>query len=61
MSVAEIIRELPKLTADERSAVRQRLRELEEKDEAQFLHEAADSMFKDMDKQETKDGRRKTR
>jgi uncharacterized protein (DUF169 family) len=61
MSVAEIIRELPRLTAEERSAVRQRLKELEEKDELLFLHEAADSMFKDLDKRETKDGRRKTR
>ncbi len=61
MSLAEIIRELPKLTAEERSAVRQRLKELEEKDELLFLHEAADSMFKDLDKRETKDGRRKTR
>ncbi len=61
MSVAEIIRELPKLTAAERSVIRQRLRELEEQDASQFLHEAADSMFQDMDKQETKDARRKNR
>jgi hypothetical protein len=61
MSVAEIIRELSRLTAEERSAVRQRLRELEEKDEQLFLHEAADSMFKEMDKQETKNARRKAR
>ena len=61
MSAAEIIRELPKLTADERSAIRQRLRELEEQDESLFLHETADSMFREMDKQEAKDARRKTR
>ena len=61
MSAAEIIQELPKLTADERAAIRQRLHELEEQDESLFLHEAADSMFQDMDKQEAKDARRKTR
>jgi hypothetical protein len=61
MSAAEIMQELPKLTADERSAIRQRLRELEEQDGSLFLHEAADSMFKDMDKQEAKNARRKTR
>jgi hypothetical protein len=51
MSVVEILAELPKLTDEERSAVR-RLRELDERDEAQFLHESADAMFRDMDKQE---------
>ena len=61
MSAAEIIQELPKLTADERAAIRQRLRELEEQDGSLFLHEAADSMFKYMDKQEAKNARRKTR
>ncbi len=55
------MQELPKLTADERAAIRQRLRELEEQDESLFLHEAADSMFKDMDKQEARNARRKTR
>lgn len=61
MSAVEILAELPKLTDDERSAVRRRLRELDEKDEAQFLHESADVMFKDMDKQEAENARRKTR
>jgi hypothetical protein len=61
MSVSEIIKELPKLTVEERSAVLRRLRELEEKDNLQFLNEAADSMFREMDKQETKDARRKAR
>lgn len=61
MSAVEILAELPKLTDDERSAVRRRLRELDEKDEAQFLHESADAMFKDMDKQEAEHARRKTR
>jgi len=61
MSATEIIAELPKLTTEERSAVRQRLRELEEPDELHFLHEAADSMFQEMDKQEADDARRKTR
>jgi hypothetical protein len=52
MSAVEILAELPKLTDDERSAIRRRLRELDEQDEAQFLHESADTMFRDMDKQE---------
>ena len=47
MSAAEIIAELPKLTAEERAAVLRRLRELEERDESQFLHEAADLMFQE--------------
>ena len=49
MSLEEIIRELPRLTAAERAAVRQRLRELEERDAPQCLHEAADSMLQEMD------------
>lgn len=61
MSVAEIIRELPKLTPRERSVVRRRLRELEESDEMQFLHESADQMFQVMDKEEKRDARRKAR
>ena len=61
MSAAEIINELPKLTTEELSAVRRRLRELDERDELQFLHEFADAMFQDMDRQEAADARRKTR
>jgi len=61
MSAVEIIKALPKLTAEERSAVRRRLQELEEKDETLFLHESADAMFQDMDKQEAKDAHRKAR
>jgi hypothetical protein len=61
MSATEILIELPKLTTAERSIVRRRLRELDERDEGLFLHEAADSMFQDMDKQEAKNARRKTR
>lgn len=61
VSASEIIEELPKLTADERSAVRRRLREIEEQDESLFLHEAADAMFQDMDNQEARNARRKTR
>ena len=61
MSAVEIIKELPKLTTEERSAVRRSLRELEERDELQFLHESADAMFQDMDKQEAKNARRKAR
>ena len=61
MSAVEILAELPKLTDDERSAIRRRLREIEERDEAQFLHESADAMFCDMDKQEAEHARRKAR
>ena len=49
MSVAEIINELPNLTPQQRPTVSRRLQELEEKDEMMFLHEAADSLFQDMD------------
>jgi hypothetical protein len=61
MSAVEILAELPKLTNEERSVIRRRLRELDERDELQFLHESADSMFKEMDKQEADNARRKTR
>lgn len=61
MSAVEILAELPKLTDDERSAIRRRLCELDERDEAQFLHESADAMFRDMDKQEAENARRKAR
>ena len=61
MSASEIIAELPKLTPKERSAVRRRLRELEEQDELLFLNEAAGSMFQEMDKQEAENARRKAR
>ena len=61
MSAAQIIAELPKLSAEERKAVARRLRELEEQDELQFLHEAADQMFQDMDQAEAKNARSKTR
>jgi hypothetical protein len=61
MSAVEIIAELPKLTDDERSAVRRRLRELDERDEAQFLHESADAMFRDLDQLEAENARGKTR
>jgi hypothetical protein len=61
MSAVEILAELPKLTDDERAAVRRRLRELDERNEAQFLHESADAMFRNMDQQETEHARRKAR
>jgi len=61
MSAVEIIAELPKLTDDEPSAVRRHLRELDEHDEAQFLHESTDAMFRDLDQQESENARRKTR
>jgi hypothetical protein len=61
MSTAEIINELPKLTAEERAVLRQRLRELEEQDGLQFLNESALTMIQEMDKQEAEDARRKAR
>ena len=61
MSIAEIIRELPKLTPKERLAVSRRLRELEDTDANSFLHESADAMFQEMDKEESRDARRKAR
>lgn len=54
MSAAEIIKELPNLSASERAAVRRRLRELEEQDEALFLNESADALFLETDKEEEK-------
>lgn len=59
MSVKEIMQELPKLTAEERSVISQRLRELAESDELVFLHEASDTMFQEMDKEEIKNARGK--
>jgi hypothetical protein len=61
MKAAEIIAELSKLTTEERSAVRQRLRELDEKDESQFLVESAEVMFQHMDKDEEEHAKRKAR
>lgn len=61
MSAAEIIKELPKLSANERAVVRRRLRELEEQDEILFLHESADALFLETDKEEEKNDRRKAR
>ena len=61
MSAVEILAELPKLTDEERSAVRRRLRELDEHDEGRFLHESADAMFREMDQQEAEHARRKAR
>ncbi len=61
MSVLEIIRELPKLSAEERSAVSRHLRELEAQDETQFLHESAEALFQDTDKEEAEHAHRKAR
>ncbi len=55
MSAAEIIQELYKLTADERAAIRQRLRELEEQGGVQFLNDSALATFRDLDKREAED------
>ncbi|MEO7297847.1 MAG: hypothetical protein ABI042_04645 [Verrucomicrobiota bacterium] len=54
MSAVEILAELPKLSSEERSVVRRRLRELDEKDELQFLHKSADATFRGLDKLETR-------
>jgi CCR4-NOT transcriptional regulation complex NOT5 subunit len=61
MSAAQIIAELPNLSAEERKAVARRLRELEEQDGLQFLHKAVDQMFQSMDQAEAKNARSKTR
>ncbi|MDR3377699.1 MAG: hypothetical protein P4M10_03365 [Verrucomicrobiae bacterium] len=61
MSAAEIIAELPKLSSLELAAVRRRLRELDERDELQFLNVSADTMFLDLEAQEAEHARRKTR
>lgn len=53
--------ELPKLSAEERTALRQRLRELEEQDDVQFLHDSALAQFQDLDKREAENARRKAR
>jgi hypothetical protein len=52
MNAADIIAELPKLSNTDLAAVRRRLRELDERDELQFLHDSAAAMFRDLDKQE---------
>ena len=52
MSAAEIIAELPKLNEADLSAVWRKLRELKERDELAGLHDAADAMFQDMDRNE---------
>jgi hypothetical protein len=54
MSAAEIMQELLKMTADERAAIRQRLRELEEQGDVQCLNETALAAFQELDKREAK-------
>jgi hypothetical protein len=61
MSAAEIIAELPKLTSEERAAVLRRLHELDERNEIQFLHDAALAAFQELDRQEADYARRKSR
>lgn len=61
MSGAEIMNELPKLSAEERALLRQHLRELEEQDDLQFLHDSALTQFHALDKQESEHARRKAR
>jgi hypothetical protein len=57
VSAEETIEELSKLSANERAAVRRRLRELGEQDEVLFLHGPADALFYETDKTEEKNGR----
>jgi len=57
MSAAEIMQELPKLTADERSVIRRRLLELEEKEDVQFLNDSTLAMMQQLDKREADDDR----
>jgi hypothetical protein len=59
VSAAEIIAELPKLTQQDRAAISQRLRELEDEDSLQFLHESAEQNFREMDSMEAGNARRK--
>ncbi len=61
MSAAEIIAELPKLSSEDLDAVRRRLRELDERDELQFLHDSALATFQELDRQEADYVRRKAR
>ena len=56
MSTAEIIEELPRLTVEERKAVRQRLWELEsERQELEKTAATADHVFQEMDRREAED------
>jgi hypothetical protein len=41
--------------------VLRRLKELEEQDELRFLHEAADTLFRGIEREEPRDAHRKTR
>jgi len=52
---------LPKLSAVERAALRQRLRELDEQDDVQFLNDSTLAQFQELDKQEAENARRKAR
>jgi hypothetical protein len=61
MSMAEIIQELPKLSAEERLMVLRRVQKLVEEDGLLFLNEATDLMFQDLDQREARDVHCKTR
>jgi hypothetical protein len=54
VTLYEIIAALPNLTVEELSAVRRCLRKLDEQTDLQFLHNSANALFQDLDKQETK-------
>jgi len=61
MSAAQIIAELPKLNREQRSKILRKLRELEERDELQFMTEATELAFVEMDRREAEDAKRKSR
>ena len=52
MSAAQIIAELPKLNREQRAKISIKLRELEERDELQFMTEAAEIAFVELDRRE---------
>ena len=56
MSAAQIIAELPKLNREQRAKISLKLRELEERDELQFMTEAAEIAFVELDRREVAGG-----
>lgn len=59
MSVAQIIEELPKLTAQDRQAIERRIHELADEEMA-FINESAARMFQEIDREEEAHAKRKT-
>ena len=56
MSTAQIIAELPKLNREQRAKISLKLRELEERDELQFMTEATELAFVELDRREATGG-----